>query len=155
MDYHYRTKEPLMNSHLRIGAFLAFLVLLVSGIAAQARQKPEIPTGSKVYIAPMDGFETYLGEAFSKKKVPLEVVNDKSQADFVIKGNAASQKAGLAKKLIFGSWHSDEDASITVTNLKTGEVVYAYAVHKQNSAHGERSTAEACAKHLKTIIEAN
>jgi len=33
--------------------------------------------------------------------------------------------------------------------VKTGEMVYAYAVHKKDSAHGQRSTAEACAKHLK------
>lgn len=144
-----------MSVQLRIGAFLGFLVLLGSCIAVQARQKAEIPRGSKVYIAPMDGFETDLEQAFSSKKVPLEIVTDKNQAAFEISGNAASQKAGVAKKLIFGSWHSDEDASITVTNLKTGEVVYAYAVHKQNSAHGKRSTAEACAKHLNKIIENN
>src|ERR1051326_5474285 len=114
-----------MSVQLRIGAFFGFLVLLVPCIAVQARQKTEIPRGSKVYISPMGGFETDLEQAFSSKKVPLEIVTDKNQADFEISGNAASQKAGLAKKLIFGSWHSDEDASITVTSLKTGEVVYA------------------------------
>ncbi len=142
-----------MSFQMRVATLLAFLLLLVPCAAVQARQKQQIPRGSKLYIAPMDGFETYLQQAFSEKKVPLEIVNDKSQADFAIMGNAESQKAGLAKKLIFGSWHSNEDASITVTNLRTGEVIYAYAVHKQNSAHGKRSTAEACAKHLKEIIE--
>ena len=46
-------------------------------------------------------------------------------------------------------WHSDEDAAISVADLKSSQVVYAYEVHKQSSAHGKRSTAEACAKHLK------
>jgi hypothetical protein len=142
-----------MSSQVRIATLLALVLLLVPSAGVQARQKAEIPRGAKVYIAPMDGFETYLEQAFSNKKVPLEIVTDKSQADFEIKGNAESQKAGLAKKLIFGSWHSNEDASITVTNLKTGEVVYAYAVHKQDSVRGKRSTAEACAKHLKNIID--
>ena len=142
-----------MTFKMRIEALLVFVLLVVTGVAVQAKQNAQIPSGSKVYIAPMNGFETYLEQAFAKKKVPLEIVKDKSQADFEIKGNSASQKAGLAKKLIFGSWHSTENASITVTNLKTGDVVYAYAVHKQNSAHGKRSTAEACAKHLKKIIE--
>lgn len=100
----------------------------------------------------MDGFETYLEKAFAKKKVPLEIVKDKGQADFEIKGTAHSQKAGVAKKLIFGRWQSTEDASITVTNLKTGEVAYAYSVHKENSTHGKRSTAEACAKHVKEAM---
>jgi hypothetical protein len=144
-----------MSVHLRFAALLGFFLLLVPSFAVQAKQTPQMPRGSKVYIAPMNGFETYLAQAFAKKRVPLEIVNHMSQADFEIKGNADSKKAGLAKKLIFGSWHSNEDASITVTNLKTGEVVYAYAVHKQDSVHGKRSTAEACAKHLKKIIENN
>jgi hypothetical protein len=61
----------------------------------------------------------------------------------------AGKLASTAKKVILGSWHSDEEASIKVASVKTGEMVYAYAVHKQDSAHGQRSTAEACAKHLK------
>jgi hypothetical protein len=32
-------------------------------------------------------------------------------------------------------------------------VVFAYSVNKQSSAHGKRSTAEACAKHLKDQTE--
>jgi len=38
---------------------------------------------------------------------------------------------------------------VKVANLKTGELVYAYSVHKEISAHGKQSSAEACAKHLK------
>ena len=48
-----------------------------------------------------------------------------------------------------GSWHSTEDASIKISSLKSGEIVYAYSVHEDNSTHGEQSSAEACAKHLK------
>src|SRR5207249_10765255 len=33
----------------------------------------------KVYVAPMDGFETYLKAAITKKKVPVEVVEDRSE----------------------------------------------------------------------------
>jgi len=47
-----------------------------------------------------------------------------------------------------GSWHSDEEASISVKR-EDSEMVYAYAVHKKDSAHGQRSTAEACRKTLK------
>jgi hypothetical protein len=54
---------------------------------------------------------------------------------------------------LMGSRHSSEQASITVTNLKTGVAVWAYSVNKSDSAHGKQSTAEACAKHLKQKIE--
>jgi hypothetical protein len=138
------------------GKTLSLLLLLmlapVSGLAQDVAKA--IPAGSKVFINPMnDGFEKDLGAAFEAKQVPLEVVTEKEKADFEISGTSESKKAGAAKILIMGSWHSREQASITVTNLKTGEAVWAYSVNKGNSAHGKRSTAEACAKHLKEKIE--
>jgi len=135
------------------------LLLLTTGYSESARsQQPpaqtppaqtKIPAGSKIFVAPMGGFESPLRKAIADKKVPVEIVEQREQAEYEITGTADSKKAGTAKKVILGSWHSDEDASIKVANLKTGEVVYAYAVHKKDSAHGQRSTAEACAKHLK------
>jgi hypothetical protein len=121
----------------------------------QSKQEQEtpsqqkIPAGSKVYIAPMDGFETYLKSAISKKNVPIVMVEEREKADYELTGVSESKKATAAKKVIMGSWHSTEDASIKISNLKTGEVVYAYSVHKENSTHGKQSSAEACAKHLK------
>jgi len=49
--------------------------------------------------------------------------------------------------------HSNEQASIQVSSIKSGQVVFAYSANKQSSAHGKKSTAEACAKHLKEKIE--
>lgn len=130
------------------------LVLLTAAASALVDGGKNIPPGSKVFIAPMgDGFEKDLIEALRAKKVPLRVVSDRSTADFEITGASESKKAGAAKKIFLGSWHSSEQASITVTNLKSGEAVWAYAVNKSDSAHGKRSTAEACAKHLKEKIE--
>jgi hypothetical protein len=80
-------------------------------------------------------------------------VDAKEQADLEIRGTSESQKAGTAKKLLMGSWHSDEQASIQVIDLKTSQVAYAYNANKENSAHGQKSTAEACAKHLKQALE--
>lgn len=114
-----------------------------------AQVKAKIPRGAKVFVAPMNGFETPFKKALKDKKVPVEAVEKREDAAYEITGTAESKKAGAAKKIIMGSWHSDEEASIQVADLKTGEVVFAYAVHKQDSAHGQRSTAEACAKHLK------
>ena len=126
------------------------IVLCSPPIGAQQ----EIPYGSKVFIAPMGGFETYLRSALDKKKVPLTVVDDRDSADFEISGVAESHPASTAKKVITGSWHSIEEASIKVTSLKTGVIVFAYSAFKPNSTHGRRSTAEACAKHLKERVTA-
>jgi hypothetical protein len=100
-----------------------------------------------------DGFDEYLKAAIEKKKVPVAVVEDKNKAEFEITGHSETQKASTAKKVIMWNWHSNEQASIQVSDLKTSEVVFAYSVNKLSSAHGRKSTAEACAKHLKEKIE--
>jgi hypothetical protein len=120
---------------------------------AAAQNETLIPSGSKVFIAPMGGYENFLRTAIEKKKVTLKIVSDKNSADFEITGTSESQKAGVAKILITGSWHSNEESSITVTNLKTGIAAFGYTANKQNSVHGKRSSAEAIAKHLKEKIE--
>lgn len=141
-----------------LGALLVLTAAVCSPVTHAQQQPPaeaiqktstKIPAHSKVYIAPMGGFETHLKKAIADKKVPVEIVEQREQAEYEITGTAESKKASTAKKVILGSWHSDEEASIKVASLKTGEVVYAYSAHKQDSAHGQRSTAEACAKHLK------
>jgi hypothetical protein len=116
--------------------------------------KKKIPANAKIFLAPMGGFENDLKAAIEKKKVPVVLVADKEQADYEITGTSETEKAGAAKKVIMLDWHSNEQASITVTERKSGEVVFAYSVNKKSSAHGKRSTAEACAKHLKDEIEA-
>lgn len=115
--------------------------------------KKKIAPNSKVFLSPMDGFENDLKAAIQAKKVPVVLVADKDQADYVITGTSESEKAGTAKKVIMWNWHSNEQASINVIDNKTGDVVFAYSVNKKSSAHGKRSTAEACAKHLKEEIE--
>jgi len=137
-----------------------FVVLIVVAVtAAQAGEKnappsQKIPKGSKVFVAPIaDGFDSYLKDAIAKKKVPLEIATNRDQADYEITGTAETQKASTAKILIMGNWHSREEASITLSNIKSGEVVWAYSVHQEASTHGKRSSAESCAKHLKDAIE--
>ena len=126
------------------------LALSVAGIAQAKETKagPGMPEGSKVYVEPMGGFETFLTAALEKKSVPVEVVSDKELAEFVIGGSSESQKPGWAK-VIMGNQTTAEEASISVKDTRTGHVVFAYAVDKPKSFHGRQSTAEACAKHLK------
>ena len=125
--------------------------LLTSGLHAQSAK---LHRGAKVFVASMPGdFDSYFRSALTAKKVPVEVVASRDEAEFEITGTAESQKAGAAKKIFMGSWHSDEQASISVTDIKSGEVVYAYSANKKNSAHGKQTSAEACAKHLKEAIE--
>ena len=129
------------------------LILSMVGAAYAGQVIVNLPAGAKVYIEPMNGFENYLAAALQKKKVQLVVVADRDAADFVITGTAQHEKAGWAKVAFQGSIHSDDQASISVVNAKTSQVVFAYAVNKKNTLHGEQTTAEACAKHMQAHIE--
>lgn len=135
------------------------LGLLVGGMptfASQTAPAGSLRPGAKVFVHSMpDGFDSFFKAALTKKRVPVVVVASREDADLEIKGTSESQKAGAAKKIFMGSWHSDEQASISVTSVSSGEVVYAYSANKKNSAHGKQTTAEACAKHLKEAIEKN
>jgi hypothetical protein len=51
-----------------------------------------------------------------------------------------------------GQIHSDEQASVKLVDLKSGDIVFAYAVNKKNSMHGRQTAAEACAKHMKDAV---
>ena len=130
-----------------------------SGAGATTDAKPSeesgvIPRGAKVFIAPMpDNFHEFIKTAIEKKQVPVTVVANREQADFEISGFSESQKASTAKKLIMGSWHSRESASIKVANLKSGVIAFAYSYNTDNSARGKKTSSEACAKHLKEKIE--
>lgn len=133
---------------------LLLIIFAVSLPCAQETTDKVIPAGSKVFVAPMeDGFHEYLKTALQAKKVPLVVVDDKSTADFEISGHAETQKASTAKKVILWDWRSNEQASVQIANLKTTQVIFAYSVNKVSSAHGKKSSAEACAKHIKEKIE--
>ena len=126
-----------------------------SSTATAALDPAYIPHGSKVYvnyIQGMNGFENYLVAAFKKKKVDLQVVADRAQADFEITGYAEHQKAGWAK-IIFGSGLPESEASIQVVNLKTSVVSYAVGSYKVNAINGKKSTAEHLAKNLRQKME--
>jgi len=112
-----------------------------------------IPSGARVYVAPMaNGFDNYVTAGLQQKKVPLVVVADRSKAEYEITGIAETDKASWAKMLFMGSQQTNETASVKMVNLKTGAVIFAYSVHKVNSVRGKQSAGEACAKHIKAKI---
>lgn len=157
-------------------SFSAAVLLLISSmtVAAQTTTYPEkapadpfqaqlIPRNSRVYIAPMksedpnkpsaEGFENYMAAALRKKSVPLLIVADRGQADFIIEGTADKKGAGWAKKIFLGDFRNSTSASMTVTNLRTGVVAYADSSDRASANRGLRSSAEKLAKYLKKKIE--
>jgi hypothetical protein len=141
------------RSTLTEGSLSSKTGLAIDKAAPAGLSKEQIPIGSKVYVAPLNGYESYIIAAFVKKQTPITVVNSPEKADYSITGVSESVQAGWAKMLILGSQQSNEQASIVMTNLKTGTAVWGYNVNKSNSYKGKQSSSEACAKHLKARIE--
>jgi len=152
----------------KVSASATLVLLFLAVSAAQQQTEPAakpstgnavaeslvIPQGAKVFVATMpDNFDEFIRAAMQRKNVPVTLVQDRASADFEITGFSETQKAGTAKKLIMGSWHSRESASIKVANLKSGVIAFAYSYNTDNSAHGKKSSAESCAKHLKEKVE--
>lgn len=126
---------------------LSILTLFASTLYAQEPVSTKLPSGAKIYVAPMDGFETYLAAAFQKKKVPVVLVANKDQADFELTGNSERDKAGWSKR-IFGSGRDAVRASIQIVNIKTGAIVCAIASDKRDAVSGMKSAAEHIAKNV-------
>jgi hypothetical protein len=122
----------------------------------------------------MDGYETYLAAAFAKKKVPVALVADKSKAQYVIastishhtptqpavviNNNVNAQPntpaASIEQQAVLRTaTRGSTSASISVIDVQSTKIVFAYAVGKSANTNQIQSTAEACAKHLKEFIE--
>jgi len=135
---------------MKIIAIPFFLGLSLLALAAPPVHT--IPAGSKIFVEADKGFDVYLTAALQKKGVPVSVVDNKDAADYVLTGAALHEDKSWASKVFLG--HRDtSEATVKLISVKDSTVLWAYAVHKKNSARGNQSTAEACAKHLKSIVK--
>jgi hypothetical protein len=104
-----------------------------------------------VYIAPMQGFDNYLAAAFKKKSVPLSPVINESRAAYAVQvywpGNHAETINASLK-----SSHADAPPTLQLVDRKSGAVVFAYVLDKNNTWRGEQATAEVFASHVKENI---
>lgn len=134
--------------------FLAMAALIV--IPTLAHAQTSYP---KIYIAPQNGYESYLAGAFTKKNVPAQMVQTPEAADYILSAAPVQQKpesaGGKIARCLFASCagiEGSQTASVTLTDVKTKAVVWAYNVRKGGS-NNFQSSAEACAKHLKHWLE--
>jgi hypothetical protein len=157
-----------------VNRFIAFL-LIMSSVVAFAQTPPLAKSGATIYIEPMDGYETFLAAAFAKKEVPLIVLADKSKADYIImstlshrtpsqpavvlnntnvnNGGNDAYNRGMEQAAAARAARGATSASISMIDVHSSQIVFAYSVGKAGNTNQTQSTAEACAKHLKAFIE--
>jgi PEGA domain/PDZ domain len=166
-----------MRSIAHSALFLFSFCIRTSIAFAQVSASSHIVPGSRVVIAPMDGFETYFAAAVREKKVPISLTLDRDSAQYFIVstetewqgfvyGSAAAASSSNGSGSYASGSHASStrglEASIMLIDARSKDVVWAYEVHKSShgalmlgtlAARGKQSVAEACAKHLKEFIE--
>jgi hypothetical protein len=146
---------------LKMKIVLSFAILSLMMFTSANGQTAQLP---KVYIdsaETVDGsnsrdkskqvdFGTALSAALFKKKTPVQVVTDKTKAEWTIQ-SISSQKEDstgtkVAKILFSYSWSFTQfNGTIQVVDNQSSAVLFAYNVKKGNF----QSAAEAFAKHFK------
>jgi hypothetical protein len=126
-----------------------FAAILIFGAAIFAQP---ISSGAKLFIEPMNGFESYLTAAILAKKVPVTVVLDKARADYVAAGTFKQEpgsNAGLASIIRPIHNQTNYSASVSVIDQKTDSVAFAYSSQRSATHNASKEVAEDWAVHLR------
>jgi hypothetical protein len=111
----------------------------------------------RIFVAPQDGFESYISAAIIKKHVPAVVTQDQNQAEFLLTSAVLAKEESTGSKVarcLFAycaGIQGTQTATVQLVNARTHEVAWAYNVRKA-SATAFQSSAEAIAKHLKQYL---
>ena len=109
------------------------IVLLVSSVAVLAQEKPQatlaeahrIPDGSRIFVSEMEGgLHSHIASQIVKKKLPVVIVTDEKEADYVISG-AALKGDNKWYHSVFGSGKDKNEGNIQVVNVKDRTVIWA------------------------------
>lgn len=149
-----------MNKPL-LSIFSTFVLALGISISVHAqnesKERPStcLPAGSKIFIAEMpEDFHTFMQAAIDDVKLDLFVVTDREKADFEMVGTAAASKSNSWARVIFaGQTGSKESASVTVSNIKSGIVVFSASSDRSNARRGKRSVANKMARELRDKVK--
>lgn len=77
------------NTRSYLAQSLALLALLIAVGTLNAGNVKLVPEGAKVFIAPMEGgLDGFIAAEIMKKKIPITVVTDEKDAEFVLTGGA-------------------------------------------------------------------
>jgi len=133
-----------------------FCLLLATALCATASllAQPAVPSGSKLFIAQMDGkLDGFIAPEIIKQKLPLSVVIDEKDADFVLAG--ASIKADDRwYNVVFGGKDKNE-GNVRLLNVKSKTMVWAGEAGDRSLWYGgwkrggERKVAERIVRQMK------
>lgn len=111
---------------LGIGVLCTVFVLAQEKETVQTlSQRYTIPAGSRVYVSPMEGkLEGFIAAELVKKKLPIVVVIDDKDADYIIAG-ASIRGDDKWFHSVFGTGKDKNEGNVQVISVKSKTVVWA------------------------------
>lgn len=140
--------------HNRITGVVVLMLLFASaGIAAGSQGK------LVAWISPKNSYAPYLEAAVQKKKTPVVFTTIKKNAAVLVTLEAQERKGSTWRAVLTGNSGRASALSMSVVNVKTGDVEYSYTCHKgghgmfRTGHQGFQSAAECLAKHWKDELK--
>lgn len=130
---------------------IAFCLLAFCAVSALAQKGPK----PMVWIDPTNQYANYLEAAVLKKHTPVTFTTEKASASYVANLDAEAQKGSAARAIFLGAANSGakSNLSLTVSDVKTGAVVFSYTCQKNGEFGSFQSASECLAKHWTHFID--
>jgi hypothetical protein len=124
----------------------AALAILASATAITA----QVPSGARVVLGDMNGFEADADSAIRHASVPIELVERKEDAAYIVDGKI-ELRAPTRKNPLPGDY-PNAFIFMSVSRISDGEVMFSCRANKHNSDHAAREAFQKCAKRLRDEI---
>ena len=107
--------------------FMAVSAMMAMASALVTAQPPQLPAGSKVFIASMGGFDKYLRAATKGVELPLVLVKTRAEAMYEVTGSTKEVPPGAdAVNGVLRS--SQRDTRIRVSHIDSGQTVFTHSI---------------------------
>lgn len=136
-------------SVIQLAALACWLFFSALSVHAQTQAKPT------VWIDPANQYANYLEAAVLKKHTPVTFTTSKASASYVASLDAESHKGSAARAIFLGAANSGakSNLSLTVSEAKTGTIIFSYTCQKNGEFGSFQSASECLAKHWTHFIE--
>jgi hypothetical protein len=115
---------------------------------------PLFAPGAKIFLEPMNEFEQFLPHAILTHKVPVVVVKERAQADFVMSGSVRVKKPGWITGMVLSTGGG---VNVSLKDARTGNMVFACVLHRVDQGLAEgyqyQKWADQCASRLNHVMK--
>lgn len=135
-----------MNKGTKLTVITCSVFACALMVWGQVKQSPT------VWIDPNNQYTNYLEAAVLKKHTPMTFVTDKAAAKYIANLSSEEKKGSTAKAIFLGYSGASHSLSMSVSDAKTGDVVFSYTCEK-HEAKSWQSASECLAKHWTNFIQ--